>query len=68
MISAGRGFVLCEKLQKGFCPPYKKEMGGGEEGNISTLQKQHGRDYVHLHKNGQGGFRLGGILSGSQYG
>ena len=33
---------------------------------MSTLQK-HGRDYVHLYKNGKGGFCPGGILSYTRY-
>ena len=45
----------------------KKSSGGGGGGGggvvISTLQKKHGRDYVHLYKNEQKGFRPGGILS-----
>ena len=54
---------LLENSQKEFCPPCKKEQGGG----LYPRCKKHGRDYVHLYKNEQKGFCPGGILSVYHY-
>ena len=44
----------------GLCPSCKIQRGGGGGGGLCPSCKIHGGDYVHVYKNGQGGFVRGG--------
>ena len=66
MGGGGGGYVLVGKFSgggggMGLCPSCKIHRGGG--GGLCPSCKIHGGDFVHVHKNEQGGFCPGGIMS-----
>ena len=48
----------CKIQRGGLCPSCKIQRGG-----LCPSCKIHGGDFVHVYKNEQGGFCLGGIMS-----
>ena len=62
-----------DTIREGLCPSCKIQRGGLcpsckiQRGGLCPSCKIHGGDFVHVYKNEQGGFCLGGIMSVSRF-